>query len=95
MREEFEKMCNEVGAPTTKVTVVQNGTAKTEYQNEHVHEMYGVFCFAWQASRSSLCVELPSFENGSLRGYSGDCQEARVVVDSIAEALEKAGVTYK
>ena len=30
---------------------------------------------AWQASRAALVVELPSFENGSIRGYSGDCDE--------------------
>jgi len=49
----------------------------------------------WKASRAALCVELPSFENGSIRGYSGDCDEARMVVDSVAESLDKAGVSYK
>ena len=50
---------------------------------------------AWQASRASLVVELPSFENGSIRGYSGDCDEANMVVDAVAESLGAAGVTYK
>ena len=49
----------------------------------------------WKASRAALCVELPSFENGSIRGYSGDCDEARMVVDSVAESPDKAGVSYK
>lgn len=50
---------------------------------------------AWQASRAALCVELPSFENGSIRGYSGDCEEARMVADAIAESLDEAGVSYE
>ena len=50
---------------------------------------------SWKASRDALCVELPSFENGSIRGYSGDCVEARMVVDSVADSLGKAGVSYK
>lgn len=49
----------------------------------------------WQRSRSALCVELPSFENGCIRGYSGDCEEARMVVDAIAESLDEAGVRYE
>lgn len=49
----------------------------------------------WKASRAALCVELPTFENGSIRGYSGDCEEARMVVDCVAESLEKAGVSYE
>lgn len=50
---------------------------------------------AWKASRSALVVELPSFENGSIRGYSGDCDEANMVVDAVAESLDAAGVSYK
>ena len=50
---------------------------------------------AWKASRSVLCVNLPSFENGSIRGYSGDCEEANMVVDAIAESLHCAGVPFK
>lgn len=49
----------------------------------------------WKRSRAALCVELPSFENGSIRGYSGDCDEARMIVDSVAESLDKAGVSCK
>ena len=49
----------------------------------------------WKASRAALVVELPSFENGSLRGYSGDCDEASMVVDCLAESLQNAGVSYK
>ena len=50
---------------------------------------------AWQASRAALCVKLQTFENGSIRGYSGDCEEARMVVDAIAESLDEAGVRYE
>lgn len=50
---------------------------------------------AWQASRAALVVELPSFENGSIRGYSGDCEEANMVVDAVAESLDASGVSYK
>lgn len=50
---------------------------------------------AWQASRAALVVELPSFENGSIRGYSGDCDEANMVVGALADALYDAGVSYK
>mgnify|MGYP000225657956 CR=1 FL=1 len=50
---------------------------------------------AWQASRAAMVVELPSFENGSIRGYSGDCDEANMVVDAVAESLDAAGVSYK
>ena len=49
----------------------------------------------WQASRAAMVVELPSFENGSIRGYSGDCDEANMVVDAITESLSEAGVNYK
>ena len=51
--------------------------------------------YAWQASRAALCVELPSFESGSLRGYDGDRYEANMVIDCIAYSLDKAGVRYK
>lgn len=50
---------------------------------------------SWQASRAALCVELPSFENRSIRGYGGDCEEANMVVDAIAESLHCAGVPFK
>ena len=50
---------------------------------------------AWKASRSVLCVNLPLFDNGSIRGYSGDCEEANMVVDAIAESLHCAGVPFK
>ena len=50
---------------------------------------------AWQASRAALVVELPSFENGSIRGYSGDCEEVNMIVDAVAESLYAAGVSYK
>ena len=50
---------------------------------------------AWCASRAALVVELPSFENGSIRGYSGDCEEANMIVDAVAESLDAAGVSYK
>ena len=53
------------------------------------------FWVVWQASRATPCVKLPTFENGSIRGYSGDCEEARMVVDCVAESLEKAGVSYE
>lgn len=61
------------------------------YGEAHKKELWDT----WKASRAALCVELPSFENGSIRGYSGDCDEARMVVDGVAESLGKSGVSYK
>lgn len=82
MREEFE-----VWACNYNLKIADWGN----YADRHVNNMWK----AWQASRAALCVKLPSFENGSLRGYGGDCEEARAVVDSVAESLEKAGVRYE
>lgn len=61
------------------------------YYSTKINDMWQ----AWQASRAALVVELPSFENGSIRGYSGDCEEANMIVDAVAESLDDAGVSYK
>lgn len=84
MREEFEKMCAEIGLTTTKITVVECGVATTGYQSDEVNEMFGVFCFAWKASRAALCVELPE-----------NCKGMALTVDEFHQQLNKAGVSYK
>ena len=86
MREEFEAWCASIGF-TLKPNAFDNGDYAMGYGWEEWN--------AWQASRAALCVELPSFESGSIRGYSGDCEEARMVVDAIAESLDEAGVRYE
>lgn len=83
-QQEFEAWLKSGGNLTTKEDDGQYSFQHTRFAFE-----------AWKVSRSALCVELPSFENGSIRGYSGDCDEARIVVDIVAESLEKAGVSYK
>lgn len=84
IQEEFECWLKSGGNLTIK-------EGDGEYSFQHTR-----FAFeAWKASRAALCVKLPSLENGSLRGYGGDCDEARAVVDSVAESLEKAGVRYE
>lgn len=62
---------------------------------EYRHQSTEWAWMAWQASRAALVVELPSFENGSIRGYSGDCEEANMIVDAVAESLDAAVVSYK
>lgn len=86
MREEFEVWCASIGF-TLKPNAFDNGDYAMGYGWEEWN--------AWQASRAALCVELPSFENGSIRGYGGDCEEVRMVVDCVAESLEKVGVSYE
>ena len=86
MREEFEAWCASIGF-TLRPNAFDNGDYAMGYGWEEWN--------AWQASRAALWVELPSFENGSIRGYSGDCEEARMVVDAIAESLYEAGVRYE
>lgn len=85
MRDEFESWCHSIGF-TLKMNAWGN-----DYAMGYGWEQWQ----AWQASRAALVVELPSFENGSIRGYSGDCDEANMVVDAIAESLSEAGVNYK
>lgn len=85
MREEFHEWCRSIGF-TLKMNACGN-----DYAIGYGWEQW----LAWQASRSALVVELPSFENGSIRGYSGDCDEANMVVDAVAESLDAAGVSYK
>ena len=91
MREEFEAwFCSTIPYPIAKTSwfaVMEDG----DYIITDVQAAWA----GWKASRESLCVSLPRFENGSLRGCSGDCEEARVVVDCIVDALEEAGVSYK
>lgn len=88
MREEFEGWISHyIGESWLKPDPARAG----EYFDNGTQSIWE----SWQASRAALCVKLPSFENGSLRGYGGDCDEARAVVDSVAESLEKAGVRYE
>lgn len=91
MREEFEVWCCKRGY-TLKPAETNCGIIIDGY---YWHPRVQIAWESWQESRASLCVELPSFENGSIRGYSGDCDEARMIVDSVAESLDKAGVSYK
>lgn len=88
MREEFEAWISHyIGESWLKPDPARSG----EYFDNGAQSMWE----SWQASRAALCVELPSFENGCIRGYSGDCEEARMVVDAIAESLDEAGVRYE
>ena len=101
MREEFEKAVVDgviIGhlfghefAKSIRKTQVSDCFTCGKYQNDVLQLSWEV----WQASRAALRVKLPSFDNGSLRGYGGDCEEARAVVDSVAESLEEAGVRYE
>ena len=90
MREEFEgwvitrNVCIKYGA---KLRTCPDGS----YYDYRINDRW----LAWKASRAALCVKLPSFDNGSLRGYGGDCEEARAVVDYVAKSLEKAGVRHE
>lgn len=94
MREEFEawhiKQCEADGMDLRDISseLDRNGDGYVYIGAQYAWR-------GWKASRAALCVELPSFENGSIRGYSGDCDEARMVVDSVADSLGKAGVSYK
>lgn len=100
MREEFELWAkSEFDIDCSEMSFGVEGNDKREqYHNDEDPDgaiTISAMFYAWKASRAALCVELPSLENGSIRGYSGDCDEARMVVDSVAESLEKAGVSYK
>ena len=96
MREEFEAFVinrmKESGFLGVEVRVEMLGFSSDGSYYDGTVEAWWDF---WKASRASLCVELPSFENGSIRGYSGDCDEARMIVDSVAGSLGMAGVSYK
>lgn len=96
MREEFEKFYSkEFGYREDN----PESMFETFCDDGESHEYYRlgvrVAWITWQASRAALCVELPSFENGSLRGYNGDCNEANMVIDCISDSLDEAGVRYK
>lgn len=96
MREEFEAFVinrmKESGFLGVEVRVEMLGVSSDGSYFDVTVDAWWDF---WQASRAALCVKLPSFDNGSLRGYGGDCEEARAVVDSVAESIEKAGVRYE
>lgn len=96
MREEFEAFVinrmKESGFLEVEVRVEMLGVSSDGSYFDGIVDAWWDF---WKASRAALCVELPSFENGSIRGYSGDCEEARMVVDAIAESLDEAGVRYE
>lgn len=85
MRGEFERMCHLIGVSTTKITVVERGVATTGYQNDEVNEMFGVFCFAWQASRAALCVQMPRCCNEEQDSYRLN----------VLDSLDDAGVSYE
>lgn len=91
MRDSFELWCVENGYRLRPAETNCGIIIEGDYWHKTVQVAWG----AWQASRAALVVELPSFENGSIRGYSGDCDEANMVVDAIAESLDAAGVSYK
>lgn len=94
MREEFEN----AWAESRKSDDGEIGGKPTKSKSNSDEYAGGAAQFAWiwwQRSRAALVVELPSFENGSIRGYSGDCDEANMVVGAIAESLDAAGVSYK
>ena len=94
MREEFERAwaetkCDDEG-------IIGNKPTRSKINDDCYAGSAAQFAWMWwKRSRSALCVKLPSFDNGSLRGYGGDCEEARMVVDCVAESLEKAGVSYE
>ena len=88
MREDFEEWFSEYSLPCEGDWFKRDSCG--DYDSPSTHDVW----MGWKASRAALVVELPSFENGSIRGYSGDCEEARMVVDAIAESLDEAGVRY-
>ncbi|MGL4936524.1 hypothetical protein [Shewanella sp.] len=100
MREEFEAWAKSTfNIDCSEMAFGVKGTDKVEryYKDGDEGGALAVsgMLYAWKASRAALCIELPSFENGSIRGYSGDCEEAHMIVDAIAESLLKAGVSYE
>ena len=94
MQEEFKAWAKVNGLRLERQTSMCGGDMG-RYDFGPTQAALEVWCDAWKASRSALRVKLPTFENGSIRGYSGDCEEARMVVDCVAESLEKAGVSYE
>ena len=97
MREDFEAFYESyMLGEGRRIEYIKNEIASFKPErNKYGYSDAQEFWVVWQASRAALRVELPSFENGSIRGYSGDCEEARMVVDCVAESLEKAGVSYE
>ena len=97
MREDFEAFYESyMLGEGRRIEYIKNEIASFKPErNKYGYSDAQEFWVVWQASRAALRVELPSFENGSIRGYSGDCEEARMVVDCVAESLEKSGVSYE
>lgn len=97
MREEFEAFYESyMLGEDRRIEYIKSEIASFKPErNKYGYSDAQEFWVVWKASRAALCVKLPSFDNGSLRGYGGDCEEARVVVDCVAESLEKAGVRYE
>lgn len=89
MREDFEEWFSEYSLPCEGDWFKRDSCG--DYDSPSTHDAW----MGWKASRAALVVELPSFENGSIRGYSGDCEEANMIVDAVAESLDAAGVSYK
>ena len=78
MREEFEAWYVNDGYGDRIPTRHLEG-----YAAPNVNDMW----LSWQASRASLCVELPDCEM--------DCVECHYNAESIEAALDDAGVNYK
>lgn len=76
MRQEFEAWVTR-HRPGTRVEM------DIEFTDEYLYAETQYAWEGWQASRATLCVELPE-------GHYGDVRE-----DAVIEALDKAGVSYK
>ena len=85
MREEFER----INPMPSGVIRCGRSYAATDYgwQSQDYVKAFDAFALGWQASRESLCVELPDFEQ--------DCGECHYHAGSIKTALDDAGVCYK
>ena len=78
MREEFEKCWLECG--------------DCEVDDIYSTNEYEVFKFAWKASRTAQCVELPSKINDQSDKWSNGYDFG---IDDAQDALDAAGVSYK
>ena len=81
MREEFEEWCKRT----------QGGNDRRNDDGEYVSEEWEYSWWAWQASRASLCVELPPEEEH--KGVHYDI--GYMPTDSVIKAITKTGVRVK
>jgi 3-oxoacyl-(acyl-carrier-protein) synthase len=79
MREEFEAYREERNAALEW----EGHTPGSKWHIDNTHYM------TWQASRVSLCVELPQI----IKGITAECTAHNKAVNAAAEAITKAGVT--